>query len=52
VLLASPRLDIHNYSLKVKVPTSSSSSKAGLVFCHDGSNSYDAAPRTHCDRHA
>jgi len=40
VLIASPSLDIHNYTVKVKFPSSSSTKKAGLVLCHDGTNSY------------
>ncbi|MEK6675393.1 MAG: hypothetical protein AABZ47_07025, partial [Planctomycetota bacterium] len=40
VLLADAKLDVVNYELQITFPTSSSSNKAGLVFAHDGSNSY------------
>ncbi|MEK6675464.1 MAG: hypothetical protein AABZ47_07395, partial [Planctomycetota bacterium] len=40
VLLADARLDVINYELTITFPTSSSSNKAGLVFAHNGSNSY------------
>ncbi|MEK6674488.1 MAG: RHS repeat-associated core domain-containing protein [Planctomycetota bacterium] len=42
VLLADAKLDVINYELQITFPTSSSSNKAGLVFAHNGSNSYHA----------
>ena len=42
MLLADAKLDLINYEFKVTFPTSSSTNKAGLVFLHDGSNSYHA----------
>ena len=42
VLLASPDLDIVNYSVEVTFPSESSTNKAGLILCHDGNNSYYA----------
>jgi RHS repeat-associated protein len=42
ILLADPKLDLVNYQVDVTFPTSSSSNKAGVVFAHDGNNSYYA----------
>ena len=40
VRLADPDLDICNYAVEVTFPTGSSTNKAGIVFLHDGNDSY------------
>ncbi len=40
VLIATPDVDIINYEVEVTFPTSSSTKRAGLVFAHNGLNSY------------
>ncbi len=42
LLLASPQLDQVNYSVEVTFPGSSSTNKAGLIFTHDGDDSFCA----------
>jgi RHS repeat-associated protein len=42
VLLADAKLDMVHYKVGVTFPTGSSTKKAGIVFLHDGNNSYYA----------
>ncbi len=42
VLIADPNIDMINFEAEVTFPTGSSTNKAGIIFCHDGNNSYYA----------
>jgi len=42
IILADADLDIVNYEVEVTFPTGSSTNKAGLVFAHDGDDSFYA----------
>lgn len=42
ILLADAELDMVNYGLEITFPTDSATSKAGLVFCHNGDGDYYA----------
>ena len=40
LLLADPQLDIVNTQVKITFPSGSSTAKAGIAFCHDGTDNY------------
>ncbi len=42
VILAAPRIDAIHHALDIKFASGSSTNKAGLIFGHDGNNSYHA----------
>ncbi len=42
VLIADPNIDMINFEVEVTFPMGSSTNKAGIIFCHDGNNSYYA----------